>query len=271
MGWFDRWRRAPASGPAPRPRLSYQLAALQGQGTREEQQDAFTFVNDGDVTLQWQRGLLAAVADGMGGMEGGRQAAEAALAGLKAGFAQMDWEGDPSAQLRAIAEDAGQNVYRVLEGDGGTTLVACAIYQERLYWLSVGDSFLFLQRGEGLYRLNRDQNVRARAYLEAIQAGELDRGPADQDPNGPRLSSFLGMPELALAPDQNLLSLPLRGGDQLLLCSDGAGSVLGEGELLDCLRTASVHTACAMIEERIRAYAHPHQDNYTALVIRCGY
>ena len=54
--------------------LSYNVANLQGKGSREYQEDSFGFVNALDVTEIRIKGLFAAVADGMGGMQGGREA-----------------------------------------------------------------------------------------------------------------------------------------------------------------------------------------------------
>ena len=50
--------------------MSFALANLQGIGNRQQQEDAFAFGNALDEKAIAQRGLLAVVADGMGGMEG---------------------------------------------------------------------------------------------------------------------------------------------------------------------------------------------------------
>ena len=65
MGLFNRKRRQPRP---PERLLSYQVANLQGIGTRERQEDSFAFVNALDVTEMRRKGLLAIVADVMGGL-----------------------------------------------------------------------------------------------------------------------------------------------------------------------------------------------------------
>lgn len=250
--------------------LSYQAANLQCIGTRERQEDSFAFVNALDVTEIRRKGLLAAVADGMGGMNDGKLVSEGCIAGVLSEFQSLDREGDLAAQLRDCVIQTNQRLYDRFHGEGGTTLVAAFIYQELLSWVSVGDSYLYLKRGPGLYRLNRDQNYRSKLYLEAIRSGALDTTEADQDPDGPRLSEFLGS-ESVEEVDQNLRPLRLTDGDSLLLCSDGVAGVLRESELLECLSTVSAQETCERLDARIRALGRANQDNYTALVIRCAY
>ena len=77
MGLFN-WRKKPA--PVRERLLSYQVANLQGRGTRERQEDSFAFANALDVTEILRRGLLAVVADGMGGLKDGREVSQACVA-----------------------------------------------------------------------------------------------------------------------------------------------------------------------------------------------
>ena len=56
------------------PRLIIQMDAAQWVGTREEQQD---YVNSSRPELQDELGVLCVLADGMGGLTGGREAAKA--------------------------------------------------------------------------------------------------------------------------------------------------------------------------------------------------
>ncbi len=269
MRLFSR-RRKPAASPPPR-LLSYQVGNMQGQGVRERQEDAFASVNALDATAARTRGLFLAVADGMGGLRDGRRASQTAIASLIAGFQRLDLAGDLPAQLRDMTVASGEAVYQALRGGGGTTLATCLIYRERLYWSSVGDSFLYLRRGDGLYRLNQEQNVKTARCLEAVRAGELDGWDAGEDPEGQRLSAFLGMPELTQEPDYSLRPLPLADGDQLLLCSDGVGAVLTEEELLECLRAGAPQAVCEALQSRIETKGRPGQDNYTAIAAQAGY
>lgn len=267
MGLFDRWRKP---SPPPRRLLSYQVANLQGRGTRDYQEDSFAFANALDVTEIRRRGLLAIVADGMGGLRDGRLVSQTCVAGLLSAFSTLEPKADLPDQLRRWVEETNQALFRQFQGEGGTTLAACLCFQEALWWISVGDSGLYLLRNGGLFRLNVEQNYLTQLRLEAIRAGRLDPTVGLNDPDGPRLSAFLGMEQVD-APDRSLHPLPLQDGDTLLLCSDGISGVLDEAELRDCLEQDSAEGACGRLEAAIRGQARVYQDNYTALVIKCGY
>lgn len=271
MGLFDRFRRStPASAPetpAPEGLLVLRAANLQGVGGRENQEDSFAILGAADPS---ENGLFALVADGMGGMEDGKRVSESAVAGLLAGFNEMDRRGDLPGQIRECILDTAGKLYQRFQGAGGTTLVVCVFFQERLYWASVGDSYLYLQRGRGLYRLNQEHNYRTQLYLEAVRSGHLDPAEANADPDGHRLSQFLGKEEVE-AVDLSLRPLRLRDGDTVLLCSDGVGGVLEQGEILSCLSAPTPAQACGCLDRRIRALERRSQDNYTALAVKCGY
>ena len=267
MGLFNR-RKKPS--PVRERRLSYQVANLQGRGTRERQEDSFAFANALDVTEILRRGLLAVVADGMGGLKDGREVSQACVAQVLSAFSELDPEWDLAEQLRTWVDQANGALYDRFQGEGGTTLVTCLFLRERLWWLSVGDSYLYLLREGGLCRLNRDHNHLERLRLDAVREGRLDPETGLDDPDGPRLSSFLGMEEVELV-DRSLRPLPLMGGDTLLLCSDGVGGVLRESALRTCLEAPTAAEACARLERDIQVQARRNQDNYTALVIKCGY
>ncbi len=275
MAWLDRFltKPKPSSDPVPEvepisPLLSYQVANLQQKGARPYQEDSFAFVNALDVTEIRENGLMAIVADGMGGMEAGKQVSEMAVSCMVSAFSQMQRTGDLALQLRNAVIAADDALVQRFKGIGGTTLISCIIYDEKLYFASVGDSYLYLMRGGSLYRLNREQNYRHQLYTEAISAGSIDPTEADQDPDGHRLSAFLGMGGLS---DLDYLRqpLPLRDGDILLLCSDGVGGVVTESQIIQNLSNNSAAEMCLNLDESVRRAARVHQDNYTALVIRC--
>lgn len=251
--------------------LSYQAANLQGLGTCEDQEDAFAFANALDVTLIREKGFLSVVADGMGGMRGGQLASETVVSSIRQDFGQFDCQSDMASQLRESVLRANEKVFALLSGEGGSTVVACVIYQERLYFASVGDSYLYLKRNGQLFRLNRPQNVLYEAYLQSIRAGTMDPNAADRNCEKAALTRFLGMEALE---DIDLLRrpLPLLPGDVLLLCSDGVAGTMTDTQVLDCLARPAPKDMCAALEQLLKQRpADRYQDNYTALVIQCGY
>lgn len=270
LNWFRRGKKSqpiPAAAPAPR-QLSYRIASLQGQGSRERQEDAFCILNAHDVTMIRENGLLAVVADGMGGMKDGALASLTVVSSLQSDFAAWDRAGNLPGQMRQSVIRAGQAVYDTIGGDGGSTLVMCLFYRQTLCFASVGDSYLYLLRNRLLIRLNREQNVLHREYLRQIRRGQLRPEAARQTDEAAALSQFLGRSELDDIDDLKH-PLPLQAGDVLLLCSDGIAGGLREDELLACLCAGSPELACAALERAVLRQRNPYQDNYTALVVQC--
>lgn len=271
MRLFSRRNKIPASEPTVVKRLmSYQVANLQGIGARESQEDSFAFVNAMDVTRIRDNGLFAVLADGMGGMLDGKKVSEAAVAVLLEEFDRMDRQQDLGRQLRESVYRADSQLYGWFGGSGGTTLTACIFFEEKLYFASVGDSFLYLKRGNGIYRLNREQTYRQTLYLRQIEEGRLTPEYADRDPDAARLSEFLGSGSLGEI-DGFQQPWTLHNGDLLLLCSDGIGGILTERELFGCLEEPAPEQACKRMEQEIQKRGCVYQDNYTALVISCKY
>ena len=171
MGLFKLFSRekTPAPEPVQPPALreegplSLRIANLQGQGDRERQEDSFAIVNAAGGELQQAQGLLALVADGMGGMEDGKAASQWAAERLPQLFQERETEDIPGWFYRS-AHAVSEEVFRQFGGRSGTTLVAVHIQGERLHWLSVGDSAIFLARNGGVFQLNREHTCLNRLF-----------------------------------------------------------------------------------------------------------
>lgn len=249
--------------------MSYHVGNMQGVGTRARQEDAFAFTNVFDVNAIREEGMLFVLCDGMGGMKDGKIASETAIACIRDSFAGMDRFGDIATQLKESVYRASSEVERLLDGVGGSTVIAGIIYHDQLYYASVGDSYLYMKRNNHLYRLNMEHNVCNQIYLESIQDGNLDPQYARNDSEAAALTQFLGMTGLSEV-DGSVRPLPIRDGDVFLACSDGVGDVLDTGEVLCALGVEEPSEMCERLEQGIIAHNRPNQDNYTALVIKCA-
>ena len=254
----------------PKRLLSYEVGNMQGVGSRQRQEDSFAFINAVDVSAMKKEGLCAIVADGMGGMRDGRIASETAIASLRWDLAAMSRKGDIPSQMKEAVLNAGAKVFEALEGDGGSTVVLCLFYDEQFYFVSVGDSYLFLLRDGALLRLNEEHNVQEREYLKTINGGSMNPAAARANEEAAALTSFLGMDEIEYI---DVLKKPLKihNGDVFLLCSDGVGGVISEEKIRECLTLGTPQEMCHAMEEAVLEKQEPYQDNYTALVVRCGY
>lgn len=247
--------------------LAIRVANLQGIGEREEQEDSFAVLNATALAELSSQGLFALVADGMGGMEGGRQASEWAADF----FIQLFRERDPK---RSVPEwfyqsvhVVSDSVYRQFGGRSGTTLVAVHLLEDRLHWLSVGDSAIYLARDGGVFQLNREHTCLNQLYLQELEQPVIDKARAEQDEDARRLTSFVGIDRLAEV-DLNLRPLTLKRGDALLVCSDGISGVLTPPELLEAMTLAPKEGA-ELLEHMVLEKGVPGQDNYTGILIAC--
>lgn len=250
------------------PAFGYQTAFLQGIGNREKQEDSYSFVNDHDVLKIHQNGLLAIVADGMGGMADGKKASTMATTSLLNSFDEFDMSKDISSQIHDAFYIANERVYNLLDGYGGSTAILCLIYHEKLWFASVGDSSLYMLRDQQLNRLNKRHTLCNDIMLKTIRRGSIDPSEGRNDPEAHALSSFLGMEQLS-GVDYLLRPLGLEPGDVLLLCSDGIDGTLDEDMIISCLEQKTPEYCCFAIENEIKKKAKKYQDNYTGLIIRC--
>ena len=250
------------------PGMSFALANLQGLGNRPQQEDAFGFGNALDENAIAEKGLLAVVADGMGGMEGGKVAGMTGVSEILQAFEEFDPDGDLPEQLNEAIWKANEAVYDKLEGLGGSTAVLSLVYQEKLYYSGVGDSYFFLMHDRVLTRLNERQTVFSRDLRDQIREGRLEPEEARHNPEKAAVTQFLGMP---MDPVIDFLHSPMKleAGDVLLLCSDGVGSVLEPECIEKCLCQSNPDEMCASLDREIQKKNLKYQDNYTALIIQC--
>lgn len=248
-------------------RLSYQAANMQMKGTRERQEDSFAVLNAMDVNEIIKNGLFAVLADGMGGLQDGKEASEAAVAEFIKLFRKLDRQGDIPEQLLKGVFEINHKIFRQFHGLAGTTAVAVMIYNSSLSWVSVGDSAVYLRRDGGIFQLNQEHTYRSRLYLSEIQNDTVDRNRVETDEDAARLSEFLGIDSLEEV-DYNRRELRLKAGDTLLLCSDGISGTLSPREMTAILALPP-SAACAELQNAVIRAARPQQDNSTGVVIAC--
>lgn len=243
----------------------------QALGDRDEQQDAFGFTDLADSALVAHGGVLAALADGMGGMALGRQAAQRAIRTLLDTYAaKAPATPIPEALLGALhqANAAVLSLTReahLTEGEVGTTLCAAVIHADALYWVAVGDSRIYLWRDGELTQLNEEHTL-AWELLRQVASGTLEREQALVHPDRDILTSYLGLagpPEI----DRGLRPFALHPGDRLLLCSDGVYRPLPEADIAAALGQGSAQAAAERLIEQALARKWPQQDNLTAVIL----
>ena len=194
------------------------LGKIHDIGRRDYQQDSF-----GQTAVLRNTGILAVLADGMGGLSGGERVSQKIVMEALTFGSTLQANQVPTA-LPGMVAGINRAVNQMLGPKGlytsGSTVVSALITGNALRWISVGDSRVYLYRDGQLSQLSRDHDL-LQDWMPDILGGKRSMAEALRDPNGRKLTSFIGMGELRHV-DYNRTPIPLLPGDRVLLMSDGA-------------------------------------------------
>lgn len=247
----------------------WQISQAQALGARERQEDVLRTAWLGDRSGGWN---LALVCDGMGGHEGGQQAASVAADAFMTALSTEAPPASGKAAVSALKRALSQAVATLADHINhqgappgmGTTLTAILLRGGDLAWISVGDSLLLHRRARRLQRLNADHSMVP--VLDGLVAtGRISRQEAATDPRRSALRSALGGEKPTLCDCQFRPSL-LLPGDDLLLASDGL-STLDDPALLAALEQ---ETSAQTLIDQVIAAGRPYQDNASLVLLRAS-
>ncbi len=243
----------------------------QHQGSRDYQEDALGGASLGDVDLMDKKGYLAVIADGMGGLSNGSMASQAAVEQFLKEHRQRQPDEAAVLFLQRALRIANISVFDKAFQDGqevemGTMLVAALIEDGRLYWISVGDSSVYHYR-EGRLRQLNTEHVYGNQLMMKVKNGEISEEEANSHPERAYLTSYLGLADVPEV-DANHDPLPLKSGDQVILCSDGLSGVLSQEEMTSIINQCHHDPATEMVQQ-VLAKKKRHQDNVTVMIIEC--
>jgi PPM family protein phosphatase len=205
-----------------------------------------------------------AVADGLGGHQGGEVASAAAVEPLAALDGREFAEPGEAAQaLAAAIREANSAILDRASGDPGlwgmgTTVTAAAVAGDRyLQLVHVGDSRAYLLRDGTLDQLTTDHTV----VGELVRRGRLTPEQAAVHPERSILTRAVGLDPRVLVdtPDP----LELRPGDQVLLCSDGLTEAVPDSRIAELL--AAGGDACRALIDAANAAGGP--DNISVVLV----
>ena len=249
------------------------VAGGQIQGGRDYQEDDFSIrlLTDGDNPAEEDR-LLLVLADGMGGHAGGAEASSTVVQAFQDAFHR---EADGMAdRFNAGVSAANDTVKEKQDADPnlsemGSTLVAAVVIGPALYWVSVGDSLLWVFRDGRLHRLNADHSMRP-VLQDLVELGRMTEEEALADPRANQLRSVIYGDAIPLI-DMNTDGFGLESGDLVVLASDGLETLPDEA-LAEVIQ-AGAGDAEGVVQALLDAIAsagRPGQDNTTVLVYRVG-
>ncbi len=208
------------------------------------------------------RSPLFVVADGMGGAQAGEVASRIAADAFQT---QMDESAPPETRLRQVVETANRQIHELAQQDSsragmGTTLTAALLGDGEITLAHVGDSRAYVYRDGELRRLTRDHSL----VEELRRQGRLTDREAEEHPQRSIITRALG-PEAEVEVDT--MTYPARGGDVVLLCSDGLTTMVDERRVAAVLsRSTSLQAAVdALVDAANRAGG---RDNITVVAFR---
>ncbi len=231
-------------------------------GARDNQQDNCCI-------CEGEKGTLAIVADGMGGLENGAEVSGIITYVCREYYKQLKNTDYPEIELMQMIINANTNVCSYIESTGGkmsgSTLVAAFIKDEKLYFATVGDSRLYLVRNGKLLQLNRE-HIYGVELDEEVMRGRISINEALAHRERKSLTSYIGMGTIAHV-DRNISPIQLCVGDKLLLASDGVFGTISDGEMEGALAASTAQEASEVLIQIVKEKQKPRQDNATAVVV----
>lgn len=246
-----------------------------GQGNsdvgRQRSQNEDRFVVKDDLGLY-------VVSDGMGGHAAGEVAAETAIRAVVEGVDHARDElqsiasslSDPARLAgitRSAVEHACAEVYRLATSSSeysgmGCTLTLLLIAGNRAAYAHVGDTRLYLLRGEKAYQMTTDHTFSA----ELVRSGYLAPEDAKKHMYSNVLTRCIGSQP---AVQVDTLTFDVFPGDRFLLCSDGLTEYVPD---LEWLTTRLGTDRFEEIPSDLVAFANQAggHDNITAIVVEVG-
>lgn len=167
------------------------------------------------------------VCDGMGGHVGGAKASEIAVDSIKEYFSNNP---NPVHQiaLKEALNFANLQIFGLSQAEPkfrgmGTTCVILLESEGLIYVAHVGDSRIYLNTDEKLYRLTKDHS-----YVQTlVDKGEITDEQMETHPNKNQLTRALGISDEV---EVEVTSKPIlaKTGDSFLLCSDGLNGLIND-------------------------------------------
>ena len=230
--------------------MNLSLSYYSGLGKRKNNEDSVS-------VLESVNGVLAVVADGLGGQDNGEYASRQAVKVLQD---RLAGESVSSRKLKDAILEANTEICALQAGHPGaqTTIAALWLGEGFAEAAHVGDTRIYQFRGDAILYQSTDHSV---AQL-GVMAGDLEPGEIRTNRDRNKLFRVLGdrrVPRVA----EKLLDI--RSGDRLLLCSDGFWEGILESEMLRC--AGQTENAEDWLR-KMREIAEPAaSDNNTAIAI----
>lgn len=239
-------------------RLPWLWGGASRVGGRAEQQDRW-----GVFISPKRDGLLAVVADGLGGHQDGALGAQAVIDAAEMFFQErlVHFYKQPREALTLLCEQV-QIAVLTKSRQAHSTVVALWLYQDFAHWMHVGDSRLYhMRKGRRLLR-TRDHS----AAQMLLELGEISESEVATHSAQSCLYRSLGSEE---SPKPDIGNERVQWDDMFVLCSDGIWEQVHEETLWKmAAATNQLSRAAVNLAEIATSRGGPEADNATLVIIR---
>lgn len=248
-------------------KVTLKFGNAQHIGSRNQQEDSFGYSNIMSNEIS-QKGIFAVLADGMGGLSYGKHISEYVVSAAITMFESFDYTLPFPQQLENMVIKINREICENFSNNGkssaGSTMVAAFLYKNKFYWVSVGDSRIYLLRDGLLYQVNEDHDYNNDLLLDYMY-GDILLENAKNHPEKESLTSYIGNERLP-AIDNNKRGFSLQKNDTIILCSDGVYNSISSSSLVAHLMDEP-QLAVEKIIKGIIKKKIPAQDNLTIMAI----
>lgn len=230
---------------------------------RSENQDFGTYTTAEEEKESNPGGRLLIVADGMGGHRGGATASRLAAETVKAQYLGSETADIPAALKESLIR-ANARIFSEAQSNPelrgmGTTTSVLAVRGDQSWLAHVGDSRIYLVRGDEIRQLTDDHSLVA----TMVREGLLTSAEAENHPRRNVLQRSMGVAEEVEVDVRG--PIEIQPGDTFILCSDGLHGLVKEHELKEIARKPIVAAADEFLRKALERGA---PDNVTVIVAR---
>jgi serine/threonine protein phosphatase PrpC len=227
--------------------------------------------NQDSICLESKHHFFA-VADGMGGHQGGDIASQLSVQ-IMPEFFQQKQTHDPALFLKEMIHEINRSILERAEQQPelhgmGTTVSAIFFHGQTLYIGNVGDSRVYMVNNHNIYQLTRDHSF----VQEKLNMGVYSREDAVKDPQKNVLVRSVGFePDILV----DVFNYRVSKNDMFLICSDGLHGKVSDGDILHIIQknildpaTCTKEDLDAAVKELIQqANENGGQDNISVIVV----
>lgn len=215
-------------------------------------QDSFLIKNNDDISL-------FVVADGMGGHAAGDVASKLAIESLDEKLCDFSEKCIQNAAAEANEKILSMANSKTEYKGMGTTLALCLIKGNELFISHIGDSRVYIDKGDGDFFITTDHSV----VQQLVERGEISPSEAKEHRMKNIITRALGV-ENAVEMETEITDLT--DDTVIVICSDGVSNVIEDETILSIAKENQPEKAAEILCKK--AKEEGSTDDITAIVVK---